>query len=73
MVKNLPANTGGRKTRVQSLGPEDSLEEEMAAHSGIYAWRTHGQKSLEDWSPGLQSIGHNCVTEYSFNTEVLSL
>jgi len=47
VVKNLPANIGGTKTRVQSLGPEDSPEEEMATHSGIYAWRTHGQKSLE--------------------------
>ena len=28
-----------RETRVQSLGPEDPLEEEMAAHSSILAWR----------------------------------
>ena len=26
--------------RVQSLGPEDSLEEGMATHSSILAWRT---------------------------------
>ena len=71
MVKNLPANIGGTKTRVQSLGPEDSPEEEMATHSGIYAWRTHGQKSLEGWSPGVQSIGHDCVTECSLATLIL--
>ena len=65
MVKNLPANIGGTKTRVQSLGPEDSPEEEMATHSGMYAWRTHGQKSL------VQSIGHDCVTECSLATLIL--
>ena len=28
-----------QETQVQSLGREDSLEEGMAAHSGILAWR----------------------------------
>ena len=36
MVKNLPAM---QQTRVQSLGQEDPLEEEMATHSSILAWR----------------------------------
>ena len=36
MVKNLPAK---QETQVQSLGREDHLEEEMATHSGILAWR----------------------------------
>ena len=27
------------KTRVRSLGQEDPLEEEMASHSSILAWR----------------------------------
>ena len=35
-VKNLPAVL---ETRVQSLGQEDSLEEGMATHSSILAWR----------------------------------
>ena len=35
-VKNLPA---GWETLVQSLGWEDPLEEEMATHSRILAWR----------------------------------
>ena len=34
--KNLPAL---RETWVQSLGWEDPLEEEMATHSSILAWR----------------------------------
>ena len=36
LVKNLPAM---RETWVQSLGWEDPLEEEMATHSSILAWR----------------------------------
>ena len=34
-VKNLPAM---QETQVQSLGPENPLEEEMATHSSILAW-----------------------------------
>ena len=47
-VKNLPAT---QKTRVQSLGWEDALEEKMATHSSVPAWKTHGQRSLVDYSP----------------------
>ena len=36
MVRNLPAMW---ETQVQSLGWEDPLEEEMATHSSIPAWR----------------------------------
>ena len=36
MVKNLPAK---RETQVRSLGREDALEEEVATHSSILAWR----------------------------------
>ena len=35
-VKNLPA---GWETQVRSLGWEDPLEEGMATHSSILAWR----------------------------------
>ena len=38
VVKNLPAMQEMQKTWVQSLGPEDPLEEEMATHSSILAW-----------------------------------
>ena len=45
---------------LQSLGLEDPLEEGMAAHSSILAWRIHGQKSLARlWSMGLQRVRHN--------------
>ena len=36
MVKNLPAM---QEIWVRSLGWEDPLEEEMATHSSILAWR----------------------------------
>ena len=36
LVKNLPAM---RETRVQSLGQEDPLEEGVATHSSLLAWR----------------------------------
>ena len=36
MIKNLPAM---QETWVQSLGWEDPLEEGMATHSSILAWR----------------------------------
>ena len=43
MVKNPPAIW---ETWVRSLGWEDPLEEGIATHSSILAWRIHGQKSL---------------------------
>jgi len=42
-----------KKTRVQSLGREDPLEEEMATHSSILAGRIQCTKE----PGGLQSMG----------------
>ena len=56
MVKNLPA-VG--ETWVLSLGREDPLEEGMATHSGILAWRipwTEEHGGLQ--SMGSQRVGH---------------
>ena len=39
VVKNPPANAGDARDGVQSLGWEDPLEEDMATHSSILAWR----------------------------------
>ena len=39
VVKNLPAMQETQETWVQSLGGEDPLEEEMATHSSILAWK----------------------------------
>ena len=37
---------------VETMGQEDPLEEEMAMHSSILAWKSHGQRSLVGYSPG---------------------
>ena len=47
-VKNLPAT---QEMQFRSLGQEDPLEEEMATHSSILAWRIPRQNSLADYSP----------------------
>ena len=59
MVKNLPAVL---KTWVQSLGWEDPLEEGMATHSIILAWRSPWTEE-PGWGGGarLQSIGSQRV------------
>ena len=57
MVKNLP---GMRETWVRFLGWEDPLEEGMASHSSILAWRmpwTEEPGRLQ--SMGLQRVGHD--------------
>ena len=48
-----------QETQVQSPGPEDPLEEEMATHSGILAWKipwTEEPGRLK--SMGSQSVRH---------------
>ena len=49
-----------RETRVRSLGQENPLEKEMAAHSSILAWKipwTEKPDRLQ--SMGLQKVGHD--------------
>ena len=56
-VKNLPAI---QETWVQSLGLEDPLEEEMATHSSILAWRTPWtEEPCRLQSVGSQTVRHN--------------
>ena len=65
MVKNLPANAGNKETQVRSLGWEDALEEEMATHSSILAWKIPWtEESAELQSKGLQRVGHDRATEH---------
>ena len=51
VVKNLPAVQEMQETWVQSLGWEDPLEEEMAAHSSILAWEIPWTGNLAGYSP----------------------
>ena len=57
LVKNLSAM---QEVRVRSLSLEDPLEEEMATHSSIRAWRipwTEEPGGLQ--SMGSQRVGHH--------------
>ena len=57
MVKNPPAIRERQGDVVSAPGQEDSLEEEMATHSSILAWRI-------PWTEepgGLQSMGSQRV------------
>ena len=64
-VKNLSAIQVTKEMLVRSLGQEDPLEEEMATHSSILAWkipwteRPGGLRSI--WSQGVE---HDWVTEH---------
>ena len=57
-VKNPPAM---RETWVQSLGWEDPLEEDLATHSSILAWRILWMEELG----GLQSMGSQSPAQVS--------
>ena len=58
-----------QETRIQSLGGEDPLEKEMAAHSSILAWKTPrteepgGLRSI-----GSYRVGHNLATKQQQQT-----
>ena len=57
LVKNLPAIW---KTWVRSLGWEDPLEEGMATHSSILAWRIPwAEEPGRLQSMGSQRVGHD--------------
>ena len=57
VVKNSLAKAGDIEMQVQSLGQEDPLEEVVATHSSILAWRIPWTE--EPW--GLQSMGSQRV------------
>ena len=52
------------KTQVRTHGREDPREKEMATHSIILAWETPWtQEPGRLQSMGLQTVGHDLVTE----------
>ena len=60
MVKNLAALQEPLETWVQFLGGEDPLEESMATHSNILAWRipwTEEPGGIQ--STGVKRVGHD--------------
>ena len=56
-VRNPPAVQDSQETQLPSLGWKDPLEEGMAAHPGILAWRIPWTEE----SGGLQFIGSQRV------------
>ena len=71
VVKNLPAVKEALEMRVQSQGGEGPLEEEMATHYSILAWRISGTEEFDR----LQSLGSPRVRHdkrLSMHTQVLS-
>ena len=63
LVKNLH---GMRETWVQSLGREDPLEEGMATHSSLLAWRISWTK--EPVTKG--TVGQDCET-FTFTSDLI--
>ena len=61
-VKNLPTVWELQETRVRSLGWEDPLEEGMATHFSILAWRIPTDRGEPG---GLQSTGSQSWTRLS--------
>ena len=65
-VKNPPAMQESQELQVWSLGQKDPLEEEMATHSSILAWKI---PQIEEpgrlQSMGSQRVRHDLVTEHT--------
>ena len=67
-----------QETQLWSLGQEDPLEEGMAAHSSILAWRSPGTEEPgriqsmgpkrvgHDWAHSLMGVGRALVSVYDF-------
>ena len=60
-VNNPPAIQEPQEMRIQSLGQEGSLEEEMATHSSILAWKI----PWTERSMGSQRVGDDSATEHA--------
>ena len=56
----FPGGASGQEIQVQSLGREDPLEEGIATHSSILAWRIPWtEEPGELQSTGSQRVGHD--------------
>ena len=67
-VNNTCAMQEPQETQIRSLGQEDPLEEGMATHSSILAWRTplHGQRRLVGYSPwGRKDLDATKATQHT--------
>ena len=55
-----------QETQFQTLGQEDLLEKEMAAHSNILAWKSHGQRRA--WKATFHGVAELGMTEHTTHT-----
>ena len=57
---------------IWSQGKKDTLEEEMANHSGILAWEIPQTEETGGYSPGRsQQVGHDWATEHACMSNIL--
>ena len=59
VVKTVSAHVGYVEMQASSLGQEDLLEEEIATHSSVLAWKIpRTEDPGRPQSMGLQRVGH---------------
>ena len=58
-VKNPPAMQETQGMWFQSLGQEDTLQEEMATQSSILAWKIPWTEELGGYSPWCHRVRHD--------------
>ena len=64
-VKNLPSMQETQETQVLSLGQEDPLEDDVATHFSILAWRISWIEEPGGlWSPGSQRVRQGLATKH---------
>ena len=69
----FPGSLAMQKTSAWSLGQENLLEEEMATHSSILAWRmprTEKPDGLESWTWLKQLSTHACAVSTELGEQV---
>ena len=64
-VKNLPSMQETQETQVLSLGQEDPLEDDVATHFSIIAWRISWIEEPGGlWSRGSQRVRQGLATKH---------
>ena len=79
VAENLLASAGDTREAGSTPGLGGSLEEEMATHSSILAWKIPLQRSLVGYGPWgawsrtqLSARAHVCVFQLSYNKKIAS-
>ena len=70
LAKNLPAQAGDIRAWVRSLGWQDPLEEGMATHSSVLAWRIPMDRG--DWWAIIHGVAESRTRRKRLSTRTLS-